>query len=247
MNLGDKLIKLRKENKMSQDDLAESLGVTRQSISNWENYKNYPDINTIIKISDVFNVSLDVLLKSDTKMISEMDKKIRNSKKYKNILIIIGIILGIIILFFGIYTIIYFNTKADLEESFNQTLTENNFKKNRDGYYSMKYKKNIIFGVSNQKMSKLSSFDLHFYVQNLYCDIELDNGDTIKGLWVDKNNFIFTRQDKNDNIIGSTSSLKGKDKQDIRKLSEELAINYDYLKDIIETGNNLYSDFYKEK
>ena len=63
MNLGDKLIELRKENKMSQEKFAEILGVTRQTISNWENYKNYPDISTIIKISDVFHISLDILLR----------------------------------------------------------------------------------------------------------------------------------------------------------------------------------------
>lgn len=51
MNLGDKLIKLRKDNKMSQEQFAEEIGVTRQTVSNWENYKNYPDISTIVKIS----------------------------------------------------------------------------------------------------------------------------------------------------------------------------------------------------
>ena len=61
MNLGDKLIEIRKENKMSQESFAETLGVTRQTVSNWENYKNYPDINTLIKISDKFNISLDIL------------------------------------------------------------------------------------------------------------------------------------------------------------------------------------------
>ena len=79
MNLGDKLIELRKENKMSQEKFAEILGVTRQTISNWENYKNYPDISTIIKIGDVFHISLDILLKGDTKMVSNMDKQIKDS------------------------------------------------------------------------------------------------------------------------------------------------------------------------
>ena len=88
MNLGDKLLKLRKDNKMSQEEFAEALDVTRQTVSNWENYKSYPDINTIVKISDKFSVSLDVLLKGDTKMIDNIDKEVRNSKKYKKILIV---------------------------------------------------------------------------------------------------------------------------------------------------------------
>ena len=52
MKFGEKLIKLRKEKKLSQEQLAEELGVTRQTISNWENYKNYPDIAMLTKISD---------------------------------------------------------------------------------------------------------------------------------------------------------------------------------------------------
>ena len=50
MNLGNRIIKIRKDNKMSQDALAELLNVTRQTVSNWENQKNYPDIETLIKI-----------------------------------------------------------------------------------------------------------------------------------------------------------------------------------------------------
>lgn len=41
MNLGKKILKIRKDNKMSQDEFAEILDVTRQTISNWENFKNY--------------------------------------------------------------------------------------------------------------------------------------------------------------------------------------------------------------
>ena len=44
---------------MSQEQFAEEIGVTRQTVSNWEIYKNYPDISTIVKISDIFNISLD--------------------------------------------------------------------------------------------------------------------------------------------------------------------------------------------
>ena len=129
MNLGDKLIELRKENKMSQEKFAEILGVTRQTISNWENYKNYPDISTIIKISDVFHISLDILLKGDTKMVSNMDKQIKDSKKYKSILVTLGIMFGIILILFGSYALHYHSVKKELEEKFEIALKNNNFKK----------------------------------------------------------------------------------------------------------------------
>ena len=53
----------RQKNNISQESLAEQLGVSRQTISSWENGKSYPDIVSIIKISDIFDISLDELLK----------------------------------------------------------------------------------------------------------------------------------------------------------------------------------------
>lgn len=87
MNLGKKILKIRKDNKMSQDEFAETVNVTRQTVSNWENSKNYPDIETLIKISDQFNISLDILLKGDKKMINKIDKQVKDSKKLKILLI----------------------------------------------------------------------------------------------------------------------------------------------------------------
>lgn len=95
MNLGSKILKIRKDNKMSQEDFAEELNVTRQTISNWENGKNYPDIETLIAISDKFNISLDVLLKGEEKMVKDMDKKIK-SHKILIIIIILLIVFGVL-------------------------------------------------------------------------------------------------------------------------------------------------------
>ena len=99
MNIGKKIIEIRKKNNLSQEDLAKMFFVTRQTISSWECGKSYPDIETIIKISDKFNVSLDKLLKGDTKMVKKIDKKVRLNKY----LIITLIILIIISIPLGIY------------------------------------------------------------------------------------------------------------------------------------------------
>ena len=63
MILADKIIELRKRNGWSQEDLAEKLNVSRQSISKWEGAQSIPDMNKIIKMSEIFGVSTDVLLK----------------------------------------------------------------------------------------------------------------------------------------------------------------------------------------
>ena len=96
MNLGLKIVKIRKEHKMSQEDFAELFNVTRQTISSWENSKSYPDIETLIKISNKFNISLDILLKEDERMIKQIDEKMKENKKLKLftwilIILVIGI------------------------------------------------------------------------------------------------------------------------------------------------------------
>lgn len=97
MELGNQIKKHRNELEISQEKLAEKIYVSRQSISNWENNKNYPDINSLIRLSEVFHVSLDILIKGDRekmkKVISEKDRK--DFDKVSNIY---AILFGLLIL-----------------------------------------------------------------------------------------------------------------------------------------------------
>ena len=68
MVIGNKLKNARNEKGITQEQAAELLGVTRQSISNWENNRSYPDIISVIKMSDIYSVSLDHLLKEEKSM-----------------------------------------------------------------------------------------------------------------------------------------------------------------------------------
>lgn len=63
MTLGDKLSKLRKENNYTQELLADVLGVSRQAISKWESDTTYPETDKLIRMSELFDCSLDYLLK----------------------------------------------------------------------------------------------------------------------------------------------------------------------------------------
>lgn len=69
MELGMQIKKYRNECRLSQDELAERIFVSRQSISNWENSKAYPDIRSLLLLSEVFSVSLDQLVKGDIETI----------------------------------------------------------------------------------------------------------------------------------------------------------------------------------
>ena len=63
MTLAEKILSLRTEKGMSQDDLAEQLGVSRQSVSKWETAQSTPDLDKIIKLADLFGVSVDQLVR----------------------------------------------------------------------------------------------------------------------------------------------------------------------------------------
>ena len=75
MELGSQIKKHRGELKLSQDALAEKIYVSRQTISNWETEKNYPDVNSLIRMSEVFGVSVDVLLKGDVEEMKRIIKE----------------------------------------------------------------------------------------------------------------------------------------------------------------------------
>ena len=72
-DIGCKIKAARIEKKLTQEQVAELLGVSRQTISNWENEKSYPDIISVIKMSECYDVSLDYLLKGEQKMKSYYD------------------------------------------------------------------------------------------------------------------------------------------------------------------------------
>lgn len=74
MELGRQIRKYRTEARLSQEQLADLIFVSRQTISNWENDRNYPDIKSLVLLSEVFHVSMDQLIKGDVeKMKIEID------------------------------------------------------------------------------------------------------------------------------------------------------------------------------
>ncbi len=81
MELGNKIKYYRGEKELSQEELAERVYVSRQTISNWENNKSYPDINSIVLLSENFEISIDNLIKGD---VEQMKKEI-NSEEVKKL------------------------------------------------------------------------------------------------------------------------------------------------------------------
>ncbi len=80
MEIGKKLREARSEKGMTQEALAERLGVSRQTISSWENNRSYPDIVSLIALSDIYSLSLDGLLKGDKKMMEHLEESTNTVK-----------------------------------------------------------------------------------------------------------------------------------------------------------------------
>lgn len=79
MEIGEQIKKYRTEMGLSQDRLAEKIFVSRQTISNWENNKNYPDVKSLLIAKLSFYVSLDMLVKGD---LEKMKEEIKEEDNY---------------------------------------------------------------------------------------------------------------------------------------------------------------------
>ncbi|ALV23057.1 helix-turn-helix domain-containing protein [Carnobacterium antarcticum] len=75
MNLATRLKQKRNDLQLTQEEIAEKIHISRQTISNWENGRNLPDINSLVLISEIYAISLDELMKGDPEMVKQFDKK----------------------------------------------------------------------------------------------------------------------------------------------------------------------------
>ena len=123
MTLGEKIARQRKELNYTQEQLADILGVSRQSISKWESDIAYPETDKLIELGKLFDCSMDYLLKEETtekdgvqtsgftEKVEEISRKVmteKNKVKAKKILKIIGIILAVVLTIDIISMILYF-------------------------------------------------------------------------------------------------------------------------------------------
>jgi len=99
MEIGIKLKKTRVKSGFTQEQVAEKLMISRQTVSNWENEKSLPDVASVIKMSDLYQISLDELLKGDKKMLDKIEKDIATVKSNHKMIIVgwVTIILALVL------------------------------------------------------------------------------------------------------------------------------------------------------
>ena len=135
MKFSEKIIKIRKENRLSQEEFGNKINVSRQAISKWESEQSQPDVEKVKEISKIFGVSIEYLLndelKEDIKIAEKKDKK-TIKKVVLKILIAIVIVYVVFCLFkFALLSICYIraNDIADYENySIDMSLSFNDIK-----------------------------------------------------------------------------------------------------------------------
>lgn len=105
MTFGKKISELRKAAGLSQEQFGEMFGVSRQSVSKWESDQTLPELATIIKIADFFNISVDELLGRENVKTQETEKVFKNAVKSNQqfrlgcILMIVGVVLTCVLMY----------------------------------------------------------------------------------------------------------------------------------------------------
>ncbi len=103
MEIGKKLKDARINSGLTQEKVSEEIQVSRQTISNWENERSYPDIISVINLSNLYHISLDELLKGDDEMMKHLEESTDTVSSNKKLLLAIGLN-GLLLLLF-----IFFN------------------------------------------------------------------------------------------------------------------------------------------
>ena len=100
MEIGKKLKDARMRSGFTQESVAEKVNVSRQTISNWENEKSYPDIISVIELSNLYSISLDELLKGDEKMMEHLEESTNVVKSMRKLIgaILLNIITVILLI-----------------------------------------------------------------------------------------------------------------------------------------------------
>ena len=126
MDFGEQIKSIRKRENLTQEQFAMKLNVSRQAVSNWENNKNLPDIGMLILMSNVFQISLDQLIKGDNHMNNMTEKVIKDGSetrraKYNMISSVIGgilLLIGVMLLVIKGMSVEYIDAEGILHENF---------------------------------------------------------------------------------------------------------------------------------
>lgn len=109
MKIGERLKQGRENLNMTQQQVADIINVSRPTISNWENERSYPDLESIVILSDLYNQSLDELLREDYNVVETITNETKKSKQRKNLILVL------LLIFIPLTSYLGYNNWLDLQ------------------------------------------------------------------------------------------------------------------------------------
>lgn len=239
MELNDRLYELRKNNNWSQEELAEKLDVSRQTVSKWESNKAIPELDKLVKLSEIYNITLDELVKGTTTNENPKENsfsRVKVIKEFlrrhlKKILIIISVLILLFITLFFVNIARRISIVTDISKYYKEYfqtigvtkgggITEHIVKRDLNNIEEI-YKKYLYYVSENgEKLVKIISYEDEYHekpIEEIYIDLNEEN-----------ENGLF------DNVT----------KIDLKDRSQEVVNDYEFVSPILRATssmNNYYS------
>ncbi len=177
MTLAAMIKKTRLDNHMTQEEYGNKFGVTRQTVSSWENERSVPDLQLLITICNTYNLSLDLLLNEDHKYVSKITAAQKIFRILKRMIPVFCIVVCIILISFGVWKI---NAEKQNAE-FASNVAESGFVL-ENGRYIL-YDQDVVYELPNQKLPfmkfrfNVQKINAIYESEKFTCSILLDYDD----------------------------------------------------------------------
>lgn len=221
MTVADMIKKTRTDNQMTQEEYGQKFGVTRQTVSSWENARSMPDLQMLIDICNTYHISLDALLNEDKEFVEKIDHYSRYRKWVKIMLSCVVVVA----LIFSV-TLVGWQVKANhANAAFSEAALQMGFAM-EDGHYVLRAEDGI-FELPNQKLPFLKE---HFNAQysevilaigEAEVEIRLQYGEDVTIEWNHYRN-IKGRVDQDGNLVIKEDTLNEKEQEQFEAHENEI-------------------------
>lgn len=235
MTVAEMIKKTRTEASMTQEEYGAKFGVSRQTVSSWENERSLPDLQMLIDICNTYHVSLDKLLNEDKEFVEKIDFY----NKYKKAIRLVSMCLLAGLLIFAIIFVNWKITERNMNQAFEMNAEKLGFIKGK--LYELETD-NVQYRLPNQKLPFLKK---DFYVKNSYADFIIEDIEISISLY-DGEDFIIEFNhyrsikgcfDKDSNIEIKENTLNEKENICYNENGEMIE---DVLKQLLDIHKNVY-------
>lgn len=246
MDIGKRLKQKRQEANLTQKELADLLFVSRQTISSWEVGRTYPDLETLVKISELFATPLDDLLKEDSQVIKDIAEKVKKSERRKFTSIILAVLLLIVT-----STSIIYSIKQYQHSQLNAHINQEGLKPNDllNSTWEMNYTPldELQQSILSFDEKSLVLWNNRNYVANITLDMEDEEISEIHGRWLEMGlvEGIATYEDVTIEVKGDTYIVSAYGySQEFTKLSDTIIQDSNGIEYFKVSSNNTHDDLY---